>query len=93
MTPSLPDFAVWFADQAEHVVTREKRAAELREWAARLEPQCKTCTGHPERIQCQDVVRRMPTVQVCNFFQERPEIARERAVAAAAFEALTAEVQ
>jgi hypothetical protein len=92
MTPSLPDFAVWFTDQAERVVAHEKRAVEAREWAARLEPKCGTCTGYPERIQCQDVVRRMPTVQVCNFFQERPEVAREREIAAAAFEALTAEV-
>lgn len=92
MTPSLPDFAVWFTNQAGRVVAHEKRAIEAREWAARLEPKCETCTGYPDRIQCQDVVRRMPTVQVCNFFQERPEVAREREIAAAAFEALIVEV-
>jgi hypothetical protein len=82
MTPSLPDFAVWFTDQAERVVAHGKRAVEAREWAARLAPSCKNCV----RDECL-------ALSLCSDYLERPEVAREREIAAAAFEALTAEVQ
>jgi hypothetical protein len=86
------DDFVAFVTLAEQVVVKARREVELQEWLARLEPSCHTCVRGGIRYICPGGQRRMHDVAPCPTFEEIPEVAREREIAAAAFECQTAEV-
>jgi len=82
-----PNWINDFIALAEHTVLHLRRELELDEQLARLEPSCNTCTKGPERYACHG------DTSPCATFEEIPDVAREREIAVAAFEAIGETIQ
>ena len=82
--PPGTDYGASFTSQAEYAIARERRMNEARAWAGRLAPSCGNCVFSE---------RGCAETSLCASYIEKLAVSWEREIAAAAFEALTAEVQ
>jgi hypothetical protein len=81
------DFLDKLLDFMQDSVQHDVRQQELSAWRDRLKPSCCTCAEFPVR-NCPGSCRTADELGACDFFAEKPEIARELEIIQASEEAL-----